>query len=124
RPVPKPGTFPMRAEVPTMRASTGSTQISLFWALVVASRSFSQPVSFVAPREFDVGEQPGSIAVADFTRDGVNDLAVVISPPPAAGARGVAIMLGVADGFGTPQIVYRGTGGVFSVAAADFNGDG
>jgi FG-GAP repeat len=92
-----------------MRGSTGSTLISLFSALVVASRSFSQPLSFVAPREFDVGEQPASIAVADFNRDGVNDLAVVISPPPAAGAQGVAIMLGVAGGFGTPQIVYRGT---------------
>ncbi len=37
----------------------------------------------------------------------------------------MAIVLGLGAGnFGTPQIVFRGPGGVFSVAAADFNHDG
>src|SRR5258708_38515639 len=101
----------MRNEATTMRGSAGSTLISLFFVMMIASRSLSQPVSFIEPREFDVGEQPGSIALADFNHDGVNDLAVVISPPPAAGQQGVAIMLGLGGGFRTPQLVLRGPGG-------------
>jgi len=89
------------------------------------SHASSQPFSFVAPLDVEVGDQPGSIAVADFNRDGVQDLAVVISTAPPVASRGVAIMLGRGDGtFGPPEIVFRAPADAKSVAVGDFNGDG
>src|SRR5215471_6801388 len=103
----------------------GGIPVMIACSLLMASRSSAQSVSFVAPRELDVGEQPDSIAVADFNGDGVNDLAVVVDTPPPAISKGVAIMLGLGDGnFAAPQVVFRGPAVLFSIAAADFNGDG
>jgi hypothetical protein len=94
-------------------------------SLLMASRSSAQSVSFVAPRELEVGEQPDSMVVADFNGDGVNDLAVVVDTPPPVISQGVAIMLGLGDGnFAAPQVVFRGPAVLFSILAADFNGDG
>src|SRR5690349_7488061 len=96
--------------------------------MVMANRSFSQPVSFVAPREFDVGEQPGSVAVAEFNRHGVNDLAVVIAtPPPAVSNVGVVILFGNGGGtfrLGATVPVGRLGFNTASLAVSDFNGDG
>jgi len=103
---------------------TSARSILVLSALLTTNQALPQSVSFLAPQEFDVGEQPGSMAVADFNRDGVNDIAVVISTPPPVASEGVAIMLGLGSGFETPQIVYRAPAAVFSVAAGDFNGDG
>jgi hypothetical protein len=93
-------------------------------SLLMPNRSSAQSVSFVAPRDFDVGEQPGAMAVADFNGDGVVDLAVVIDTPPPVISQGVAIMLGLGDGFAAPEVVFRAPAAVFTIAAADFNGDG
>jgi hypothetical protein len=93
--------------------------------LVGLTSASSQTVSFVASLEVEVGDQVGSIAVADFNRDGVRDLAVVISTQTPVGSRGVAIIFGRGDGtFGLPEIVFRAPADARSVAVGDFNGDG
>ena len=102
----------------------GGIPVLIACALLMAGGSSAQSFSFVAPLQLDVGEQPGAMAVADFNGDGVNDLAVVIDTAPPVASQGVAIMLGLGDGFGAPQVVFRGPAAVMSVAAADFNGDG
>jgi len=87
--------------------------------------SLPRPLSFVAPRDFEIGDQAGSIAVGDFNRDGVQDLAAVISIPPGAGEVGVAIVRGLGGGtFGPPEIILRPSATAKSVAVGDFNGDG
>lgn len=104
-------------------------------ALVALASASSQPVSFIAPLDVEAGDQVSSIAVADFNRDGIPDLAVVISTAPPAGSGGVAIMLGRGDGtFGPPEIVFRtlpdastfssSASSSGSLAVGDFNGDG
>jgi hypothetical protein len=115
------------------RLLTGVSSVKrLLWMLCLAPSTlvgFTQasplPVSFVAPLEVEVGDQVGSIAVADFDRDGVQDLAVVISTAPPVESRGVAIMLGRGDGtFGPAEIVFRAPADAKGIAVGDFNGDG
>ncbi len=78
--------------------------------------------TFGAPTAVQVGNQPSSLAVADFNGDGKPDLAVVVAPTGTAGA--VAILLGKGDGtFGAPAMYAAGIA-PSSVAAGDFNLDG
>jgi FG-GAP-like repeat/FG-GAP repeat len=72
--------------------------------------------SFQSVRDFTVGSQPSYLAVGDFNRDGVPDLAVTDE-------LGVSILLGKGDGtFQAAQSYAAGPGG--QVMAGDFNGDG
>src|SRR5439155_228652 len=66
-----------------------------------------------------VGEDPASIAVGDFDRDGNPDLAI-------ADAGGNHLLVGLGDGSGGFKLLKAyGTGIIpVSVAAGDFNGDG
>jgi hypothetical protein len=75
-------------------------------------------VSFLARRDFRVGESPFSVARGDFNGDGHQDLATA-----NAGARTVSILLGRGDGTfeAAPDV---GVGGSVSVTVGDFNGDG
>src|SRR5260370_5203638 len=108
-----------------IRKLAPSIGLSILAATVIPSPAPSQPVSFIAARDFDVGEQPASIAVADFNRDGVPDLAVVVSTPPPAGAEGIAILFGLGGGtFGSPEIIFRAPAAALGLVTGDFNGDG
>jgi hypothetical protein len=80
--------------------------------------------SFLAPRGFDAGTYPNSVAVGDFNGDGIPDLAVADSGDPFAGGSGVSVLLGNRDGsFQAPRTFAAGNTPK-SVAVGDFNGDG
>ena len=51
----------------------------------------AQAISFIARREFLVGESPRSVAIGDFNRDKIQDLALVVP-------NNVAILVGHGDG--------------------------
>jgi hypothetical protein len=73
--------------------------------------------TFQAPQGYPAGSFSQSLAVSDFNRDGVPDLAV-------GGGSGVGILLGKGDG--TFQGLQNYTAGSFpsSLAVGDFNADG
>jgi hypothetical protein len=80
--------------------------------------------SFLAPRAFDAGTYPNSVAVGDFNGDGIADLAVADSGDPFTGGSGVSVLLGNGDGsFQAPRTFAAGNTPK-SVAVGDFNGDG
>jgi uncharacterized protein (DUF2141 family) len=70
-----------------------------------------------------VGVNPGSLAVGDINSDGKLDL-VVGSNGATGGISSVSVLLGNGDGTFEPPLQYTAGPGVFSVAVADFNGDG
>jgi hypothetical protein len=81
--------------------------------------------SFVAPRSYDTGLKPRSVAVGDFTGQGILDLAITSYDEVGRGA--VKILLGNGDGsFQAPTSYTLGSVGTitYSVAVGDFNGDG
>ena len=98
--------------------------------VVVDYRSFEVAVllgngdgTFGAPVAYPTGPSPATIAVADFTGDGVLDLAV----PNWNFNSGNTVSVLVGNGNGTFQAADRdvlGGRGVLGIAAADFNGDG
>jgi hypothetical protein len=90
-------------------------------AAIVIALAVSTPipvaarVSFAAPAAYQTTIQVSKVAVADFDRDGNDDLLV-------AGA-GVAVLLG--NGDGTFRNTFsNGNADLFDAAAADVNGDG
>src|SRR5207247_481306 len=80
--------------------------------------------TFGLPRTFQAGPGPHGIAVGDFNRDGIPDLAVADLGPYPNRATTVAVLIGAGDGtFGAPRFFdagHRLTG----VAVGDFNRDG
>jgi hypothetical protein len=81
--------------------------------------------SFGAPRSYDAGNLPTSVAVGDFNGDGILDLAVADRGVGAGSGPGsVSVLLGHGDGsFQAPQSYVTGTYSI-SVAVGDFTGDG
>jgi hypothetical protein len=77
--------------------------------------------TFQAAQSYDAGSNPQSVVVGDFNRDGHADLAVAND---IFGAGTVTILLG--NGDGTFQAAHSYDAGFrpWSVAVADFNGDG
>jgi len=75
--------------------------------------------TFQTPIDYVVGEDPNSVAVADFNGDGNLDLAVtnVLSST-------VSILLGNGDGTFQPPTTLNISTSPFGIAAADFNDDG
>jgi len=92
----------------------------------IASTSPAQTppsVSFVARRDFLVGQNPGEfgqgIAADDFNADGKLDIATA-----NFSSNDVSILLGNADGTFQPAVSYPVDTAPFLVMVADFNGDG
>ncbi len=80
--------------------------------------------TFQAPRAFQAGSGPHGIAVGDFNRDGIQDLAVANLGPYPQRATTVAVLIGQADGtFRAPQMFQAGRA-LTGVAIGDFNRDG
>jgi hypothetical protein len=75
--------------------------------------------SFMAPRVFDAGNTPVSLAVGDFNGDGIPDLAVAVYD-----SNSVSVLLGNGDGSFQPAHSFVAGPGPASVAVGDFNGDG
>ena len=77
--------------------------------------------TFQAPRPVYLGPgtNPRSVAIADFNRDSLPDLALA-----NAAANNVSVLLGVGDGTFLPASTVPAGLGSGSLAAADFNGDG
>jgi hypothetical protein len=73
--------------------------------------------TFQATQSYAVGDYDISVAVGDFNRDGILDIAVV------AGI-GVSIMLGKGDGTFQAIQSYAAGSSPESVVVGDFNGDG
>jgi hypothetical protein len=78
--------------------------------------------TFQLPIDYATGNEPGSVAVADFNRDGKLD--IVAANFAVFGGHTVSVLLGNGDGTFQPQVQYTTSNGALSVIAADFNGDG
>jgi len=68
---------------------------------------------------YGVTGQNAAIAIADFNRDGAQDVAVT---NPADG--GIEVLLGRGDGSLLPGRSYQAAAGAIGIAAADLNRDG
>jgi hypothetical protein len=82
--------------------------------------------TFLTAAQYATGPQPESVAVADFSGDGIPDLAVANydcnTHPCSPGS--VSILLGKDDGTFQPHVDYAAGGGPSAIAVGDFNGDG
>src|SRR5436190_948268 len=105
----------------TVRAfSGGGLTATKTFMLTVATPS-CPPLNFLAPRSFDAGVEPYSIAVGDFNGDGKQDLVVVNGGQQP---NGVWILLGDGTGNFSAATNFAAGGSAVSVAVGDFNNDG
>src|SRR5262249_1023977 len=76
-------------------------------------------ISFAPPQTFAAGSLPVFVAVDDFNRDGVPDLAVA-----NVSSNHVSVLLGNGDGSFRPARSFAAGRSPDSIAVGDFNGDG
>jgi hypothetical protein len=92
----------------------GAISNVLFFPII----SSTSAVSF-SRKDFEAGDGPSSVAMADFNGDGSLDLAIVNRSDNT-----VSILLGNGDGTFDPQVTYSTGITPVSVAVGDFNNDG
>ncbi len=82
--------------------------------------------TFQSPRKYAAGTGPRNPVLADFNRDGIQDVAVLNCHDFGAVVCSLAVLLGNADGsFQAPVITSSvGTGETLAINAGDLNGDG
>jgi len=78
-------------------------------------------VTFAPGREFGIGADPSSMALADFNEDGRPDVVAALSN---LGVNTVGVILGVGDGTFQPSHAFNVGSDPADVAVADLNGDG
>src|SRR5687768_1812796 len=90
------------------------------------SRICLAAISFLPAVQYAAGDAPQSVAVGDFNRDGVNDLAVAGGKGGTSAADGsVNILLGRGDGtFREAAARFAAGPSISSLVARDFNRDG
>ena len=76
-------------------------------------------VSFIASRNYPVGQAPGGIAVGDFNGDGKPDLATV-----NVSSNDVSVLINSVNGTYLPAENYAVGTSPVSISIGDFNGDG
>src|SRR5438309_1400060 len=96
----------------------------LFAATVFFSSAFPNPspaqtVSFITRVDYAAGTNPSSVAVGDFNRDGVPDVAVA-----NYGSNTVSVLLGNGVGIFKPTGTLAAGANPEFVAVSDFNRDG
>src|SRR5215467_9061429 len=77
--------------------------------------------TFQTARSLGAGSSPSSIAVGDFNRDGIQDLAVANN---GFGSNNVSVLLGNGDGTFQAAVNFGAGNNPFYIAVGDFNGDG
>src|SRR5262250_2101754 len=77
--------------------------------------------TFQTARSLGAGSNPSSIAVGDFNRDGIQDLAVANN---GFGFNNVSVLLGNGDGTFQAAVNFGAGNNPFYIAVGDFNGDG
>src|SRR5260370_41988770 len=82
--------------------------------LLIAAAAQAQRVSFIARHDFDAGQNPYSVAVGDFNRDGVQDLAVANHS-----SANVSVLLGNGDGSFQEPLNSAAGSSAYSVAVGD-----
>ena len=108
----QPGTASVTVVNPGPRGGTSNVA---FFEVTTPSSS----VGLSNPTGFDVADQPASVAVGDFNRDGKLDLAVANNS-----GNNISVLLGNGDGTFQPAVNYGVGSSPESVAVGDFNRDG
>src|SRR6266851_2722645 len=102
---------------PARRSLLGAWTLLL--SLSLPGLAQAQAVSFAPPADYVVGSSPQWVAVGDFNRDGIQDLAVA-----SRGTTSVWVLLGNGNGTFQAARSFPANLSPVSVAVADFNGDG
>src|SRR5437879_5776573 len=99
---------------------------TVFFSSAFPNPSPAQTVSFITRVDYAAGTNPASVAVGDFNRDGVPDVAVAdYDVTAAAGSDTVSVLLGNGGGTFQPARTFATAGmNPVTVAVGDFNGDG
>ena len=84
-------------------------------------QAFATTARFQAGQSYSAGITPHGVVIADFNKDGKQDVVVVSS---YGTAQNVYVLLGNGDGTLQPASVVSVTGSLYAVAAGDFNNDG
>ena len=92
---------------------------TVFFSSAFPNPSPAQTVSFITRVDYAAGTNPASVAVGDFNRDGVPDVAVA-----NYGSNTVSVLLGNGDGTFQPALTLAADANPEFVAVSDFNRDG
>ncbi|PYK95903.1 MAG: hypothetical protein DME36_00245 [Verrucomicrobia bacterium] len=92
---------------------------TVFFSSAFPNPSPAQTVSFITRVDYAAGTNPSSVAVGDFNRDGVPDVAVA-----NYGSNTVSVLLGNGDGTFQPALTLAADANPEFVAVSDFNRDG
>src|SRR2546422_7111328 len=84
----------------------------------------AQAVSFAPPRDFVAGNNPQWVAVGDFNRDGIQDVAVASRGVPSNPGTAVWVLLGNGDGSFQAAKSYLAHVSPVSVAVGGVDGGG
>src|SRR5437879_12094009 len=92
---------------------------TVFFSSAFPNPSPAQTVSFITRVDYAAGTNPSSVAVGDFNRDGVPDVAVA-----NYGSNTVSVLLGNGDGTFQPALTLAADANPDVVAVSDFTGAG
>jgi hypothetical protein len=105
---------PSRLRVETHRTRSAAAAVE-----PLERRACLSTAAFAPAPSPAAGDQPSSVAVGDFNRDGKPDMAAT-----SFGSNTVTVLLGKGDGTFSPATSPATGSGPFSVAVGDFNRDG
>ena len=83
--------------------------------------TFATTIRFQAGQSYSAGTTPHGVVIADFNKDGKQDVVVVSS---SGTSQNVYVLLGNGDGTLQPATVMSVNGSLYAIAVGDFNKDG